>query len=261
MKRTSGSKRFLALGSCLAFVVATAPAWGDALSDMAQRLSGLRAEVEALSQDMATRVAEGRDRLRSLSRQKTELALEVQRERTRIEKLRQAVAERRRAVEAEQQKQNLSSPLFKKLSQDAKAYVASTVPFHTEQRLAEIAKLEEQYEAGLLTAPKAVSRLWAFLEDEFRLTRESGLYTQTLNVGGQEHLGDVVRIGMVMMFFRLGDGAVGRVRKQEGQWAYEVLDDPEAQRQVEELFASFKKQIRVGHFELPAALSLGEVQP
>jgi TolA-binding protein len=78
----------------------SAPALADQLADMATRLSNLRAEVETLSSELAAETTDGRDQLRSLSRQKSELELEIKKEQTRTAKIRQAINERRRDVQA-----------------------------------------------------------------------------------------------------------------------------------------------------------------
>src|SRR5690606_8599847 len=43
------------------------------------------------------------------------------------------------------------------------------------------------------------------------------------------------------------------VRSKDG-WAFESIGEPEQQKLILQLFDSFKKQIRVGHFQLPASL-------
>ena len=86
------------------------------------------------------------------------------------------------------------------------------------------------------------------------MTHENGLFQQTVKVNGQETLADVVRLGMVALYFRMSDGQVGYAQKDGGTWSYHVIDKPKDVEQVAMLFDSFKKQVRVGLFELPNAL-------
>jgi hypothetical protein len=47
---------------------------------------------------------------------------------------------------------------------------------------------------------------------------------------------------------------VGHAVRQGDGWGYEVLTTPEDVKRVDDLFESFKKQIRVGYFTVPNAL-------
>ena len=232
----------------------SAPALADQLADMATRLSNLRADVETLSSELAAETTDGRDQLRPLSRQKSELELEIKKEQTRTAKIRQVINERRRDVQAAKKEDGEMAPLFEKNFLAVREQVAQSLPFHTADRLAELDKIMEQYKAGLVSAPKGVGRLWSFMEDEFRLTRENGLYQQTVMVNGQPQLAEVVRIGMVMLFFKAGDRTLGKAVNTDGKWSYELIEDKDQQKQVLSLFVSFKKQIRQGFFTLPNAL-------
>ena len=48
-------------------------------------------------------------------------------------------------------------------------------------------------------------------------------------------------------------GLARRVKK-DGKWTYERITDDKSEKEVLELFGSFKKQIRAGYFQLPNAL-------
>jgi TolA-binding protein len=242
---------FLALGLVLC---AAAPAVADQIAGLAERLSSLRADVEDLSATLARKNSDIRDQLRSLSRQKTELELELKKEQTRVQKVQLSINQRRAKVTEEQGHDAELEPLFGKTASEVRAYVQGTLPFRIEERLAEIAKIEDQHKQGLLSTSKALSRLWTFVEDEFRLTRESGVYKQTITVDGHEHLAEVVRLGMVMLYFKTGDTTVGQAVRDTDAWKFEVIDDLDKKKHVEQLFDSFHKQLRVGYVTLPAAL-------
>lgn len=245
----------LVLGLLLALMAATSPAIADGVTVLAQRLTKLRGEVEAAAEKLNSKTAETNDVLRSLARQKADLELEVKREQTRLQKISAAIAKRRSESEAQRAKGDQLVPLFSEALGNARTYVQGTLPFRTKERLVALDKIEEQYKAGLLTPARALSRVWSFVEDEFRMTRESGLYQQTLAVDGQEILADVIRVGMVMMYFKSADDNVyGKATKRDGKWSFVVIDGTEDRKLVSKLFESFKKQIRVGYFELPDAL-------
>jgi hypothetical protein len=245
-------------GAVLAALCATAaPALADQATDFAKRLSTLRGDVEALSAKLSSLTADNRDELRSLARQKADLELELKKEDVRVAKLQAAVAQKRAAIQEDKGRDAEITPLFERNIVQVRKHVTASLPFRTEERLGELGKLEEQLRTGLLSPPRALSRLWTFVEDEFRLTRENGLYQQTVSVDGQEHLADVVRIGSIALFFKTSDGSVGHaVRSEDGRYKYDVVSDAEGKKQVLTLFDNFRKQIRAGYFELPNAVAL-----
>lgn len=246
--------RWAAAASFLAFSIAVVPAAADGVSGLAEKLASLRGEVEQLSSNLARKDAEIRDELKALSRQKTELELELKREQTRIQKVQLSVKERRDRISEEKGQDEEMAPLFDDALDDVRKYVERSLPFRTKERRAELDKIAEQHKQGLLSSSKALSRLWTFVEDEFRLTRESGLYKQAVEIDGQEHLAEVTRIGMVLLYFQVDGQTVGQAVRVGDDWEFRTIDTPEHKKLVGELFESFKKQIRVGLFRLPASL-------
>lgn len=230
------------------------PAGAEEITGLAKRLADLRGEVESQSDELSTRKSELHEELRSFARQKSELELEIQREETRVQKLRQAVAQKRAETAAQKSGNQSLAPIFDKHIAETRGYVQNSLPFRRKERLAELAKLDEQFKSGLLAPQRALNRLWSFVEDELRMTRESGLFAQPVVVDGKEQLADVVRVGMVMMYFRTPQEEYGATQHVDGQWSFRSIDDRDEQKRVRTLFDTFKKQIRVGYFELPNAL-------
>ena len=232
----------------------TAPAVGDQVVDLGRRLAALRGEVEELSAELSRKDNDLRDQVRSLARQKSELKLELQKEQVRLQKTQTAIAQKKKVIAAEQQGDEALKPLYHESRGQLRSYVERSLPFRRGERLAELDKIDDQLGSGLLTPPRALARLWTFAEDELRLTRESGVYRQSIELAGEELLADVVRVGMVMLFFKTSDGTVGYAARGDAGWEYRRLEEREDQRLVDALFESQKKQIRVGYFELPNAL-------
>ena len=257
IQRTQRKLRLIPIAVVGSAALLAAPAVADNVTNLAKRLSVLRSEVEQLSNEVAQKTEEMNSQLRSLGRQKGDLQLDLKRAQTRVQKLSVAVNQRKQEIRAEKAKGDRLVPLFKKSLEEVRAQVQGTLPFKTTERLAAVDKISEQYKAGLLTPARALMRLWSFLEDEFRLTRESGLYRQTVTVDGEEQLVDVARIGMVMMYFKSADSLrVGRAVNVDGKWSFELITTPKEKEQVFQLFDSFKKQIRSGFFQLPNALQV-----
>lgn len=224
------------------------------LGNLAKELATLRGDVETLSGELASNKGDLQDELRTMARQETELALELDRERMRLQKVRVAISQKQKVVDEERRKSRDLVPIFDRNADAIRSYIAGSLPFRTEERLAELDKIENQLEAGLLTPQRAIARLWTLMEDELRMTRESGLFPQTIVLDGKEQLADVARIGMVMLFFRTADGQRGHAARSGDAWTFTVITQPQQQKLVDGLFESFKKQIRVGYFTLPNPL-------
>ena len=234
--------------------VLPAPASADETTTLAKSLAKLRSEVETLSEQLGRKKTDAQGELQTFSRQKAEMSLELDREHMRLQKLRMAIAEKHKVVESQEAKSKALSPIFASTAGRVRSYIEQSLPFRTDERLAELKTIEEQVRTGLLPTQKGLERLWSLIEDELRMTRESGLYRQTVKLGADEHLADVVRVGMVMLFFRLSDGSVGAVRREKNAWTFKALQGQKQVEQVQALFDSFKKQVRVGYFDLPNML-------
>lgn len=247
-----------ALALCgLSGLLAARPASADEISALASRLASLRGEVESLSAELSDKTQAMQDQLRSQARQKAELELELSREKARLQKLRLSAAEKQKEIAADKAAGQALEPLLTRNLEAVRDYVKRALPFRTQERLAELDKLDEQRKAGLLTPQRALMRLWTFIEDEFRMTRENGLFRQIIELDGQEQLADVVRVGTVALYFRTDDERMGHVVKDGSAWAFREVTGKEERRQIAGLFDSFKKQIRVGFFTLPNALPVG----
>jgi hypothetical protein len=173
-----------------------------------------------------------------------------------VRKLRDDLAKR----EAEASAAGVAGDALKPVLLDAidglRRQIASGIPFKQAERLAEIDELKRQVEAGTLAPPRGANRLWAFYEDEFRITRETGLHQQTIRIGDEQLLADVAKVGSVMLLFKTDDDRVGSARRGPSGWSFEVATDEAEQTRIVALFDSLDKQIRQGYFELPAALAV-----
>lgn len=221
------------------------------LTRLARELTGLRAEVEGLSESIADARSETNTNLRSLAGQKAELEAQVQREELRLKQLAQEKEKHLQEVASSQAAKARIEPTIQASITRVRTGIAASLPFKHAERLAALDAIETGLKDKMLRPEKAAARLWQLVEDELRLTRESGLYQQVLTVDGAEALVDVARLGMVAMYFKTQDGRVGRVAKKGDAWAIETLSDEASKTQILGLFDQFKKNIRVGFFELP----------
>jgi len=248
-------RRLAPVSALLIGLVAFAPAARAQSADaLAKRLAKLRAEVEGLSEDLTQRKTDARNELQSLARQKSDLQVELDREQIRVQKLRAALNNRREKLEQTSAQGEDLAPVYDAAIAGMRGYVEGSLPFRRVERLGELDKIDEQRRSGVLSYPSAVVRLWSFVEDEFRMTRESAAFQQTIAVDGEDKLAQVVRVGMVMLFYQTNDGEVGYTTRSGDEWKFVVAASSDERKQIRRLFDSFKKQIRVGLFTVPNAL-------
>jgi len=194
-----------------------------------------------------------------LSAQKTELEASQDREQTRIQQLETELAElRERAENAGADAQTLQAVALA-IAADLRNQVSRQLPFKRAERLQALQKVITELEAGVANPQRSINRLWAFVEDELRLSRENAIYSQTINVNGESMLVDVAKLGSIAMYFQTRDGDFGMAvppaaSQQSANWRWQVATDSDDRKQIAELFDSLRKQIRQGYFELPNAL-------
>lgn len=221
---------------------------------LAEALVQLRTEVEQLNDSVEEARRAGRDQRRALATQQTELDAERTRAKLRVAQLKETLERRKDRVAQAKAAQADLTPVFQQAAATLRKRVEASLPFKRAGRLKAISELERKLAEGLLTPQAALSRLWAVAEDEMRLTRDTGLFRDTVALPDGEVLADVIRIGMVGLYYRTGDGRVGVVGRVGDAWTARPVTDEAGKRQIDGLFDAFKKQIRVGAFELPTLL-------
>ena len=138
--------------------------------------------------------------------------------------------------------------------------IQAGLPFKIDERSAELAALRTDLLNGSVQSARAANRLWAFFEDEFRLTRENALHNQTVEVGGERVLAEVVKIGAMALYFRTPDGRYGQAVQTGDSWRFVLSQDAAVSAQIAQLFDALRKQIRQGYFELPMLAGNGAGQ-
>lgn len=231
----------------------TRPAAAEDPSKIAAELARLRCEVEALTSTLSADKEDLRARLRSLSSRKADLEMEVQREELRLKQLRETQARQKAKVAAEEERKESLKPALKKAVGVVRTACRRGLPFQLQERVADLDRLERQLDDGMLSSATVLARLWSKVEDEFRMARENGLYRQVVEIDGEEVLADVARIGMVILFFKTRDGRLGRAVRTGQGWSYRLYTSDTDRERVAVLFDAFRKRIRTGYFELPAA--------
>jgi len=245
------------LALILGFVGTTglATAAGD-LEARAARIAALRSDVEALNASVTLEKEELTADLRATSGQEAELEAAVRRQELRLERLLGDELTARREIEdAARGSGGDLEGVVRHAVVGFRAQVEASLPFKHAERLDALDQLVAHLDGKTLPAEQVAARLWAFAEDERRLTRENAIGRQVAPIEGDEVLVDVARLGMVAMYFRTPDGRVGQVTGGAGAWAWTLAGDDADSARVHALFDALEKGIRTGWFELPTPLA------
>jgi len=227
--------------------------------NMAESLMKLRAEVEKLGSQIQDEKDETKASMRSLVLEKNELDATIGREDLKIRQLEQEIAKVKKQIEAASKNSEGIKPVVTEAVANLKARIVSELPFKTAERLEDVERIETQMNAGLLTPQKALVQVWNSYADELRMSKENGLFKQTIQLDGKDRLAEVARLGTVMMYFKTPDDRVGYVAKDANGWYYKEAVDKAAKDQIVALFDAMQKQIRTGYFTLPNAIAATEV--
>lgn len=251
---SSPTRALRAAGLGLSLAILASPALAQTAADpLTERLIGLRSEVEQLNSELELLREEQRSVLAGLNAQRAELSASVDRQQLLAREAEAKLAEAEaRAAEAGASGDTLTPILLEAIDALA-AQVRGGLPFKVEERLGELDGFRTQLQNGSLSPPRAVNRLWAFHEDEFRLTRENGLHAQTIAIGNERVLADVAKLGNMLLYFRAQDGRLGQAQRVGGDWRFVVASEKADQQRIAALFDALRKQIRTGFFELPLA--------
>jgi hypothetical protein len=226
--------------------------------NLATSLMQLRAEVEKLDNTITEDKENYRASIKSFLRQKDDLESVNAREDLKIKQIEQELDKvRKEIIEIGKNSEGLKPLVFEALELLSKN-IATAIPFKTKERLLDIETIESQLQNDLITPQKALALAWNAYTDALRMTKENGVFKQTITLDGQERLAEVARVGTMMMFFKTPDDNVGYVVKNAGVYSYKEVLSKNEKEQILNLFDAFKKQIRSGYFTLPNAIVMTE---
>jgi PHD/YefM family antitoxin component YafN of YafNO toxin-antitoxin module len=228
--------------------------------NMAESLMKLRAQVEQLDTQIDDEKDAYKASMKSLTMQKSELEAMVSREELKIKQIAKELAKVQEQIKKNSQNSAGLKPLVLNAADDLIAYIKTAIPFKTNDRVNAVSEIKDQLNADLLTPQKALSMVYNSYADELRMTKENGIFKQTINLNGEDKLAQIARVGTMMMFFKTPNDEVGYVTKENGSYSYKQELNKDKQEQIFNIFDAFKKQIRTGYFTLPNALVQNEVK-
>ena len=226
----------------------------DATEALTSRLIQMRGQVDELQSELNLEREEHKNRMTYLTAQLTEMEASRDREALRVRQLEEELEQMKEQVAAGGETSESLAPVVMQHLNSLRQQVRTGFPFKVGERLSELDEIEAQLNSGVITAHRAFNRLWAFVEDELRITRENAIYTQSINLEGENVRVDIAKLGNAMMYFRTRDLQYGRAVETSSGWRFELLESVSDQELVARLFDSLRKQIRQGYFQLPNAL-------
>lgn len=233
---------------------------GNTEENMAESLMKLRAEVEQLNSEFEDQSEATKASMRSLVLEKNELEATIGREDLKIKQIEQEIAKVKKQIASASKNSEGIKPVVLAAIANLREFIKEEVPFKTDERLADVDRIESQLNEGLLSPQKALAQIWNSYADEIRMTKENGLFKQTIQLDGKDRLAEVARVGTVMMFFKTPDDRVGYVAKDGNGWFYKEAVSKEEQDQILAFFDAMQKQIRTGYFTIPNAIVSMEVK-
>lgn len=221
---------------------------------LAKKVIELRQEVEILNDDYKTEREKVVGELKGLSIQKAELDSNVRNEEIRKKQLQEKLAKLKKEINDSSIESKELKPVVEQTIALLRSYITASLPFKKNERLQSLHRLAEKLEKNEISAVKASNQLWSMIEDERRLARETSLQKQTIVMGKKMKLAEVVKVGMMFLYFKTADGQVGMAKKQGDAWIYHAFQNESKEHQTLAFFESLKKQIRQGYFEIPTEI-------
>lgn len=219
------------------------------IKSVSKELVKVRGEIENLHSKISYKKDSFKDQLRSYSNQKSDLDIKISRNELKIKELQRDLKKIQDENKKNSSTQKNIVPVLKDSIKTLKQTIKTSIPFKLNDRLAALADIEHRLDANLVTPNKVANQLWAFVEDEMMLGKSSGIYNDTINIGGAKKLVKVLKIGKIAIFFKDGE-KYGLIKKQNGSWSQEIITTPEDIENVAKLYDSFSKQIRTGKFTI-----------
>lgn len=253
--RTWAASLAAALGLALTLTTTTAFAQED-LERLADQLIELRGEVEALNDEIEARQQTHRRQISSVAQRRSELEARIARQELEAKELSADLAKIQAEASTVDEEVSLILPTVRDAVARLEAVVRASLPFQVEDRVAELSATSRRLETREVSAARAFNQLWTFIEDELRLSRETALVRQEIQLATGSELADVIRLGMVSLYYRTGDGRYGFAERSGDGWTYTQVGGADATR-LAELFDNFDRSVRTGFFEMPSALPGG----
>ena len=204
------------------------------------KLSELRQKVENLSIKRQSDQKQKNLELESLMGRKAELEQLLSRER-----LKNQIAINKNNLNQKMgqvQKQNQNDQRWiKKWIEELKQYVQVGLPYQQEKRLKSVDLISQRLESQE-SHEVLVQDLWKLTENELELTRTNTFELGSLKISDDEETAEIVKLGMLKLFFKTAKGKRGFAKLENNQWSLQVLDDEKLIHAVDQILSQVQQQ-------------------
>ena len=255
--RQAGRAFLLGLAIFALLMPLAAPSFGQDETDetMAHSIMALRADIEAHYTQIDNSKERYKAQMKILDLEAADLEVQISRKKTEIS-IANLDLDKIKVKIADASGQNVElGPLLENTFDALEESINKGYPFKTEERLADLEKIRDDVDANLISQERALALLWASYEDNIRLTKEIGLFKQSILLDGKKVLATIAKIGTVMLYFVTPDDQVGYAAKKGTQYTFMTVDEPTEKDQILAFFDALNKQIRTGYFTLPNVLA------
>ena len=224
------------------------------LENISQELVDIRQQISNLHDKINFKKENFRDQLRSFANQKSDLEVKISRSDLNLKDLQRELNKLKEINQDKYKSYDELTPVIEKSISSLRASIKGSLPFKIKERLQALDDIEHRINSSIISPNKAANQLWAYVEDELMIGRSSGIYNESINIGGEDRLVKVLRIGKIAMLYKTPDEGYGVFRKQENKWVQVAIEGGDNTRQLDYLFDSFNKNIRNGLFTIPNIL-------
>jgi hypothetical protein len=192
----------------------------DATDTLANRLIQMRGQVDQLQNELNLKREEHKNRMTYLTAQQAETEASRDREALRVRQLEQELEQMKEQVATAGATSETLTPVVLQYVDALRLDVQRGFPFKVGERMAELDEIETQLNSGVITAHRAFNRLWAFVEDELRITRGTPLYAVDPTCRARTCWSTSPKLGNAMMYFRTRDLQYGRAVETPQGWRW-----------------------------------------
>lgn len=224
------------------------------LENISQELVDIRQQISNLHDKINFKKENFRDQLRSFANQKSDLEVKISRSDLNLKDLQRELNKLKEINQDKYKSYDELTPVIEKSISSLRTSIKGSLPFKIKERLQALDDIEHRLNSNIISPNKAANQLWAYVEDELMIGRSSGIYNESINIGGEDKLVKVLRIGKIAMLYKTPDEGYGVFRKQENKWVQVAIEGGDNTRQLDYLFDSFNKNIRNGLFTIPNIL-------
>ena len=223
-------------------------------TEMINSIMKLRGDVEGLYSQIDENKDNYKSQMKSYAMQVADNEAQINRKETALKVANAEMKKLEETIAAKGATASDLTPMITTALNNLKTIIKTGIPFKVDDRVADIEKIKADLKSGNITQEKALSLTWASYDDVLRMTKEIGIFKQQINVGGEEKLAKVAKIGSTMLFFITPDEQMGYANRSGDKYMFVAVDDTQSKKEIHDLFDALLKQIRTGYFTLPNAL-------